>query len=79
LGLESATAFADDILDHLTPVEAEVLYYYFLEHENHQQIAERLAKQRPTVTVALQRAKYSQLELYIRNMDQLIRLNHAGD
>lgn len=66
-----ATAFADDLLNHLTATEAEVLYYYLLEEDSHQRIADRLGKQRPTVTKALQRARYQLLDRYINDMNRL--------
>lgn len=76
LALNVATAFADDVVSHLTAVEAEVLYYYFLYRESHQKIAERLGKKRPTVTVALQRARYRLLEQYTRDMQKFIEMYH---
>lgn len=76
LAMGAATAFADNILDHLTPTEAEVLFYHLLENGSHQDIADRLGKQRPTVTMALQRARYHLLDRYIRDMDKLVRLFH---
>ena len=71
-----ATAFADDILSQLTTAEAEALYYYLLEGGSHQAIADRLGKKRPTVTMALHRAKYRLLERYIGDMDKLVRKFH---
>lgn len=76
LATGAATQFADDILSHLTPTEAEVLFYHLLERGSHQSIADRLGKQRPTVTMALQRARYQLLDRYIQDMDRLIRLHH---
>lgn len=76
LATGAATAFADDLLNHLTATEAEVLYYYLLEQGSHQSIADRLGKQRPTVTMALQRARYQLLDRYINDMDGLHKLHH---
>lgn len=76
LATRSATAFADDILDQLTPTEAEVLFYHLLERGSHQDIADRLDKKRPTITMALQRARYHLLDRYIQDMDELVRLFH---
>lgn len=76
LAMDAATAFADDILNHLTPTEAEVLFYHLLEGGSHQDIADRLGKRRPTITIALQRARYHLLDRYIGDMDKLVRLFH---
>lgn len=76
LATDAATAFADDILNHLTPTEAEVLFYHLLERGSHQDIADRLGKKRPTITMALKRARYHLLDRYIRDMDKLVRLFH---
>lgn len=76
LATGAATAFADDILNHLTPTEAEVLYYHLLEPGTHQSIADKLGKKRPTITMALQRARYQLLDRYIHDMDRLARLSH---
>lgn len=73
MALAVACAFADDIINQLTAVEAEVLYYYLLDSGSHQNIADRLGKQRPTVTLALQRARYKLIEQFVRDMDQLLR------
>lgn len=77
LGLRAATLFADDVMDGLTPTEAEVLFYYFLHRESHQRIADRLGKKRPTITVALQRAKYTLLDQYIADMNELVSGNNV--
>jgi hypothetical protein len=76
LALDLSCRFADDILNHLTAVEAEVLYYYLQDRGSHQSIADRLGKQRPTVTVALQRARYKLLARFVDDMDKLLRLSH---
>ncbi len=76
LALNLSCRFADDILNQLTAVEAEVLYYYLQDRGSHQSIADRLGKQRPTVTVALQRARYKLLAQFVDDMDQLLRLSH---
>lgn len=76
LSTAAATQFADDILNHLTPVEAQVLYYHLLEGGSHQSIADTLGKKRPTITLALQRARYQLLDRYINDMDKLIRMHH---
>lgn len=76
LATAAATAFADDIINHLTPTEAEVLFHHLLDQNSHQQIADRLGKQRPTITLALQRARYRLLDGYIRDMDRLLRLRN---
>jgi len=71
-----ATAFADDILSRLTTAEAQALYYHLLEGGSHQEIADRLGKKRPTVTMALHRARYRLLDRYIGEMDRLVRKFH---
>lgn len=76
LGTGAATAFADDILGQLTTAEAQALYYHLLEGGSHQDIAERIGKKRPTVTQALQRARYHLLDRYILDMDMLVRKFH---
>lgn len=76
LATGTATAFADDILDQLTTAEAQALHYHLLEGGSHQDIAERLGKKRPTVTQALQRARYHLLDRYISDMDRLVRKFH---
>ncbi len=73
LAMRSATGFADDIINEITPTEAEVLFYYFLNRESHQSIADRLGKKRPTITAALQRAKYTLLDRYVLDMDKLVK------
>lgn len=70
-----ATDFVDATLNQLSPAEAEVLYYYFLDRGSHQSIADRMGKKRPTVTQALHRAGYSLLDRYVRDMDALMRLS----
>jgi len=76
LATGAATAFADDILDQLTPAEAQALYYHVLEGGSHQDIADRIGKKRPTVTQALKRARYQLLDRYIEDMDRLVRKFH---
>lgn len=76
LALDLSCRFADDILNHLTAVEAEVLYHYLQDRGSHQSIADRLGKQRPTVTVALQRARYKLLARFVDDMDKMLRLSH---
>jgi len=76
LATGTATAFADEILDQLTNAEAQALYYHLLEGGSHQDIADRLGKKRPTVTLALQRARYHLLDRYIGDMDKLVRKFH---
>ena len=76
LGTGVATAFVDDLINRLTPVEAETLFHYLLEGGSHQHIAERLGKQRPTVTLALQRAGYRLVERYIEDMGDFVRITH---
>jgi hypothetical protein len=76
LATGAATAFADDILSQLTTAEAQALYYHVLEGGSHQDIADRLGKKRPTVTQALQRARYQLLDRYIGDMDSLVRKFH---
>ena len=76
LATGTATAFADDILKQLTTAEAQALYYHVLEGGSHQDIADRLGKKRPTVTQALQRARYQLLDRYIGDMDRLVRKFH---
>ncbi len=71
-----ATAFADDILDQLTTAEAQALYFHLSEGGSHLSIADRLGKKRPTVTQALQRARYQLLDRYIGDMDRLVRKFH---
>ncbi len=75
LAMRAATGFADDIINEMTPTEAEVLFYYFLNRESHSSIAERLGKKRPTITAALQRAKYTLLDRYVLDMDKLVNLH----
>ena len=72
LAMRSATGFADDIMNELTPTEAEVLFYYFLDRGSHKSIADKLGKTRPTITAALQRAKYTLLDRYVLDMDKLV-------
>ena len=74
LATAAATAFADDIINRLTPTEAEVLFHHLLDESSHQQIADKLGKQRPTITLALQRARYHLMDGYIRDMDSLLRM-----
>ena len=68
LATGAATAFADDILSHLTAAEAQALYYHLLEGGSHQDIADRIGKKRPTVTQALQRARYHLVDRYIEQI-----------
>ena len=75
LALGIACRFADDILNNLTAVEAEILYYYLQDKSSHQRIADKLGKQRPTVTIALQRARYKLLEQFAEDMNQIVRIN----
>jgi len=74
LALDVCCRFADDILNNLTAVEAEMLYYYLLDRGSHQSIADKLGKQRPTVTIALQRAKYKLLGQFADDMNRIVRL-----
>jgi len=57
LAFNVATAFMDDLVAQWTLKEAEVMYYHLKEEVSHQQIAQQLKKKRPTVTLALKRAK----------------------
>jgi DNA-directed RNA polymerase specialized sigma24 family protein len=61
----------------MSPAEAEAVYYHLLYGESHQRIAERLGKQRATVTQTLNRARYKLLETYADNMDRLVRINRV--
>ncbi|MFN3162916.1 MAG: hypothetical protein ACE37N_05425 [Pseudohongiellaceae bacterium] len=76
LALGISCRFADAIVNDLTAVEAEILYYYLLEPSSHQRIADKLGKQRPTITLALQRAHYKLLDQFISDMDRIMRINH---
>jgi len=78
LALCAATCFVDAIIDKLTIVEAEVLFLYLRYRESHQNIAFRLNKKRPTVTLALQRAHYYLLDRYIRDMNELVRMTYES-
>lgn len=77
MGTGVATEFVDDLLNTMTPVEAQTLFYYLLERGSHQSIADRLGKQRPTITVALQRTKYHLIDRYIQDMDRLAGITYA--
>jgi len=77
LALSVATGFADDIFNQLTSTEAEVLYHYFLERKSHSDIARLLGKKRPTITLALQRAKYTLIDRFAQNMNKF--LNQCND
>ena len=77
LALGVATSFADNIINNLTPTEAEVLHYYFLYRENHADIARRLGKKRPTITIALQRGRYLLIDRYVRDMDEFLKQRHG--
>jgi len=74
LAYGAATRYTDTAINRLSAKEAEVLFYYFLDHESHQSIANKLHKQRATVTQALLRADYSLLDHYVQDMDALTRL-----
>lgn len=72
-----ATAFVDDIIDSWTATEAETLFEYLRARESHKLIAQRLGKKRPTVTLSLQRARYTLIDRYIRDLNRLMELSHA--
>lgn len=72
LALGVASGFADDIINQLTATEAEVLHYYFLDRKSHSDIARQLGKKRPTVTLALQRAKYTLINGFTRDMNKFL-------
>jgi hypothetical protein len=77
LALDTATGFVDEMVNGMSPAEAEAVYYHLLYGESHQRIAERLGKQRATVTQTLNRARYKLLETYADNMDRLVRINRV--
>jgi len=76
LSADLCTAFVDDLIDSWTPKEAEAIYEYLHNRESHQVIAARLGKQRPTLTLTLQRARYQLVERYIQGMKALLELTH---
>ncbi len=75
LGSGVATRFVDDIVNSLTPTEAEILFYHLLERKSHASIANKVGKKRPTITITLKRARYHLLDRYCQDMDKLIRLD----
>jgi len=72
LALGVATGFADDIINQLTSAEAEVLHYYFLDRKSHSDIARKLGKKRPTITLALQRARYTLVDRFVQDMNKFL-------
>ena len=72
LAVGVATAFVDDIVNQLTPTEAEVLHHFFLDRKSHSDIARQLGKKRPTITLALQRAKYTLLDRFVKDMNKFL-------
>lgn len=69
-----ATAFVDDVIDNWTAVEAGTLFEYLQGRDSHQAIAERLGKTRATITLSLQRARYTLVDRYITDMTRLKEL-----
>lgn len=63
-----AALFVDDIVNGWTAREAEILLDYLLHRDAQQKIADRMGVSRPTVTLALQRAKSRLVDAYIRDM-----------
>lgn len=63
-----AALFVDDIINGWTVREAQILLDYLTHRDVQQQIAERMGISRPTVTLALQRAKARLVDAYIRDM-----------
>lgn len=63
-----AMLFMDDIAIGWTAREAEVLQDYLLHKDAHQKIANRMGVSRPTVTLALKRAKSRLVDAYITEM-----------
>ncbi|MDQ2077891.1 hypothetical protein [Marinimicrobium sp. ABcell2] len=77
LAVSLATAFADDILSHWTPSEAEAYFEHLLKPDGHKAIAQRLNKSRPTVTKTLLRARYNLLDRYRRDAQALMALSRV--
>lgn len=67
-----ATGFADDVINHLTATEAEVLNLYLLHRKSHSDMARQLGKKQPTITLALQRARYTLMDRYVQDMDKFL-------
>jgi len=63
-----AALFMDDIVNGWTAREAEILRDYLTHRDAQQKIADRMGVSRPTVTLALQRAKSKLVDAYIRDM-----------
>ena len=74
LAANIGTLFLDDLIAGWTPIEAEALFEYLQAREGHKDIAERLGKKRPTVTLSLQRARYQLVEQYIQDMKKILEL-----
>lgn len=72
--LDLAAAFLDNIVSHWTVAEAASIFEYLKGRENHQVIADRLGKQRPTVTLALKRAHYNLIDRCINDTRLLLEL-----
>ncbi|MEZ5491514.1 MAG: sigma-70 region 4 domain-containing protein [Gammaproteobacteria bacterium] len=72
LALGVATGFVDDIVNQLTPTEAEVLHYFFLDRKSHSDIARQLGKKRPTITLALHRARYTLIDRFVQDMNKFL-------
>ena len=72
--LDLAAAFLDNIVSHWTVAEAASIFEYLKGRENHQIIADRLGKQRPTVTLALKRAHYNLIDRCINDTRLLLEL-----
>lgn len=73
--------FVDDIVNGWTAREAEILADYLDHRDSQQQVANRIGVSRPTVTLALQRAKTNLVDAYIRDMTMLTEMaygKHAG-
>jgi len=72
--LDLVAAFLDNIVSHWTVAEAASIFEYLKDRENHQVIADRLGKQRPTVTLALKRACYNLIDRSVSDTKVLLEL-----
>lgn len=64
---ELPTAFAESIIEHWTPVEAQTYFLHLTQGLDQQGLAEALGKSRVTITKALQRANARLMDRYLDN------------
>lgn len=74
IALDLVAAFLHNIVNDWTVTEAASIFEYLKGRDSHQVIADRLGKQRPTVTLALKRAQYNLIDRCINDTRLLLEL-----